>query len=89
MRSTTNQINIFQIFDEVVWSLVQHLKKILSHVELSTVVDIVTGVPVIGSHNLLKPESPPLMMETRFLDVINHIFAKGWRLFRPARIWVL
>jgi hypothetical protein len=48
MRSTTNQINIFQIFDVVVWSLVQHLKKILSHVELSTVVDILTGVPVIA-----------------------------------------
>jgi hypothetical protein len=48
MRSTTNQINIFQIFDVVVWSLVQHLKKILSHVELSTVVDIVTRVPVIA-----------------------------------------
>jgi hypothetical protein len=48
MRSTTNQINIFQIFDVVVWSLVQHFKKILSHVELSTVVDIVTRVPVIA-----------------------------------------
>lgn len=61
----------------IVWSLAQHLKKILSHVELSTVVDIVTGVPVIGSHNRLRPESPPLIIEAQFLDVTNHILAKA------------
>lgn len=73
----------------MVWSLAQHLKKILSHVELSTVVDMVTGVPVIGSHNLLRPESPPLIIEAQFLDVTNHILAKGRSLFRPAHIGVL
>jgi hypothetical protein len=89
MRSTTNQINTFQIFEAVVSSLVQHLTRILSHVELSTVVYLVTGVPVIGRHNLLEPDSPPQITEFQFFNMVKHVLAEARSLFRPVHIWGL
>ena len=89
MSPSTNQINTVQIFKAIVWSLVQHLTKAVSHVERGTMMYFVAGVPVIGRHDLLETDSPIEVSEAQFLNLADHIFTKGRSLFRPVHIRVL
>ena len=57
-------------------------------VDRGNVADLVTGVSVIGSHDLLETDSPIEVSGAQFLNVTDHILAKGRSLFRPVHIRV-